>query len=190
MSCEFDPIISNLYNCIVMSDKLPDLIDPLLLAERHSVLSGAIKITALERLSDLVAECDGFVEIEVAFTKEGKQPVASGTIKTELMLECQSCLQPLPWPLDIGFKLGVVASMAEADRLKIDCEPLLFNGEKISLNALIEDEILLALPDYPKHGYDCIGHSSSGSGNFETKTNHAKAENPFSVLAKLKKTGD
>ena len=173
-----------------MSDKLPDLIDPLLLAERRSVLSGAIKIAALERLSDLVAESDGYIEVEVVFSKEGKRPVVSGSIKAALSIECQSCLQPLPWPLDITFKLGVVSSLQEADRLEIDCDPLLFNGEKVSLNALIEDEILLALPDYPKHGYDCIKRRSSENSDYDEQHNQTKADNPFSVLAKLKKTGE
>ena len=154
------------------------------------MLSGAINIAALERLSDLVAERDCNVEIEVVFAKEGKQAVISGTVKTSLMLKCQSCLQPMPWPLDFNFKLGVVASLPEADRLEIDCEPLMFNGEKISFNALIEDEILLALPDYPRHGYDCLKLSSSKSGDFDAQNNLTKTENPFSVLAKLKKTGD
>jgi len=171
-----------------MSDKLPDLIDPLLLAERRSVLSGAIAIAALERLSDLIAESDGTIEVELFFSKEGKQPVVTGSIKTTLMLKCQSCLQSLSWPLDFGFKLGIVASIAEADRLEIDCEPLLFNGEKISLPALIEDEILLVLPDYPRHGHDCLKQRKNG--NDMEQNNPAKAENPFSVLAKLKKTGD
>ncbi len=173
-----------------MSDKLPDLIDPIVLAERRSILSGAIKIAALERLSDLVAESDGYVEIEVIFAKGGKRPVVSGSIKTTLALECQSCLQALAWPIDITFKLGVVSSLQEADRLEIDCEPLLFDGEKISLNALIEDEILLALPDYPKHGYDCITRRSSQNSDYDQQDNQTKADNPFSVLAKLKKTGE
>jgi len=173
-----------------MSDKLPDVIDPLLLAERRSVLSGAIKIAALERLSDLVAESDGFVEVEVVFAKENKRPVVSGSIKATLALVCQSCLQSLPWPLEITFKLGVVSSLLEADRLEIDCEPLLFDGEKVSLIAIIEDEILLALPDYPKHGYDCIKRHGSENSDLDEQHNRPKADNPFSVLAKLKKIGE
>lgn len=154
-------------------------------------MSGAIKIAALGRLSDLVAENDGEVKVEVLFAKEGKRAVVSGSIKSKLALECQSCLQSLSWPIDIAFKLDVVTSLEEADRIEIECEPLLFNGEKISLSALIEDEILLALPDYPKHGYDCIKHCSSENSDYNEQQNRVRADNPFSVLAKLKKnTGE
>lgn len=180
---------SNLYDCTVMSDKLPNLIDPLLFAERRSILSGAINITAFERLSDLVLVNDGNVQIEVQFAKQGNRAVVTGTVKAMLELECQSCLQALSWPIDLSFRLGVVSSIEEADLLEVDCEPLLFNGEKVSLNTLIEDEILLALPDYPKHPYDCIAQRSSKDAEFDGGS-QAETNNPFSVLAKLKKTGD
>lgn len=172
-----------------MSDKLPDFIDPLLFAERRSILAGAIKIAALERLSDLVLVDDGDVQVEVRFAKQGRRAVVSGTINAVLELECQSCLQGLSWPIDISFKLGVVSSPQEAEQLEIDCEPLLLDGDEVSLNSLIEDEILLALPDYPKHGYDCMVQHGSKDADFD-KESQAETNNPFSVLAKLKKTGE
>jgi len=172
-----------------MSDKLPNFIDPLMFAERRTILSGAIKIAAFERLSELVLVNDGDIEIEVQFAKQGNRAVITGKIKALLQLECQSCLKSLSWPIDLSFKLGVVSSIEEADMLEVDCEPLLFDGEKVSLNTLIEDEILLALPDYPKHQYDCIEQRISKDADFDNES-QVETNNPFSVLAKLKKTGD
>ena len=172
-----------------MSDKIPDLIDPMLFAERRSALSGVVKIAALKRLADYVIQNDGDIKVEVVFAKQGKRAVVAGSINASLSLECQSCLQALSLPIDISFKLGVVSSLQEADQLEIDCEPLLFDGEKVSLNELIEDEILLALPDYPKHGYDCMPKHSSKDADFDDNSQN-KINNPFSVLAKLKKTGE
>jgi uncharacterized protein len=172
-----------------MSDKLPDLIDPLLFAERRSILAGALKIAALERLSAMVLTTDSDIEVNVQFGKQGKRAVISGKIKAILELECQSCLQVLAWPIDLSFKLGVVSSLQEAEQLEIDCEPLVFNGEKVSLNDMIEDEILLSLPDYPKHGYDCMPLVSSKDPDFDDNS-QTETNNPFSVLAKLKKTGE
>ena len=186
----FDATVAYLYHSTVMSDKLPELIDPLLLADRRSEFSGALKIAGLERLADLLAASDGDIEVEISFAKEGKRSVVAGGIKGALALECQTCLQALHFPLDLHFKLGVVSSLEEADRIGLDCEPLLFNGEKISLYGLLEDEILLALPDYPKHGYECIRSNQSENSDYDKENNRTKADNPFSVLAKLKKTGD
>jgi uncharacterized protein len=172
-----------------MSDKFPDLIDPLLFAERRSALSGELKIATLERLSDSVIDHGGNVSARIEFGKEGKRIVVSGHIEGAVELECQSCLQPLVWPLDIDFKLAVVSSLQEAKQLD-DCEPLLLDSDTISLTALIEDEILLALPDYPRHEHDCLAHNRSQDADYSATDSQTKANNPFSVLAKLKKTGD
>ncbi len=172
-----------------MSDKLPERIDPVLFAERRSMLSGAIDIAAFERLSDLVFVNDGVVLVDVGFAKQGKRAVITGTIQGCLQLVCQSCLAALPWPLNVSFKLGVVASGQEVENLEIDCEPLLLDEDTVSLVELIEDEILLTLPDYPKHDWDCIPVSSSKDADFD-KNAQIQTNNPFSVLAKLKKTGE
>lgn len=172
-----------------MSDKLPDHIDPLLFAERRSALSGALNIATLERLSGSVLDRGGNVSVRIEFGKEGKRVVVAGHIEGSVELECQSCLQALAWPLDIDFKLAVVSSLQEAKQLD-DCEPLLLDGDTISLNALIEDEILLALPDYPRHEHDCLAHNRSEDADYSATDSQTKANNPFSVLAKLKKTGD
>jgi uncharacterized protein len=187
--CLFDATASYLYDCTVMSDKLPNLIDPLLFAERRSILAGALKISVLKRLSDMVVNVDSDINVEVQFAKQGKRAVVFGRIQSVLELECQSCLQALAWPIELTFKLAVVSSLQEADKLEIDCEPLLLDGEKVSLNEMIEDEILLAIPDYPKHGYDCIPQHQSIDPAFDDNS-RTETNNPFSVLAKLKKTGE
>ena len=172
-----------------MSDKLPESIDPLLLAERRAVLAGKLRLAAFERLSGLLVNTDGDIEIDLNFAKQGKRALIAGAIKGTLDLECQACLQGMVWPLDITFKLGIVSSLSDADRLEIDCEPLLYDGEKISLRELIEDEILLVLPDYPKHDHDCMQRTTSQDDNYDEHS-PSTANNPFSVLAKLKKTGE
>jgi len=172
-----------------MSDKLPDLVDPILFADRRSMLTGVIRITALKRLSDLVVINDDVVAVDVWFARQGGRALVSGNIKATLQLVCQSCLQALPWPLDVSFKLGVVSSAQDAEKLELDCEPLMFDGETVSLTELIEDEILLALPDYPKHDFHCIPVNSSKDPDFDQES-QIQPNNPFSVLAKLKKTGE
>ncbi|MCQ8180614.1 YceD family protein [Methylomonas sp. SURF-1] len=172
-----------------MSDKFPDHIDPLLFAERRSVLAGELNIATLERLADSVVDRSGTLQVRIEFGKEGKRVSVSGHIGGDIQLECQSCLQALAWPVDISFKLSVVSSLQEAKQLD-DSEPLMLDGDTISLTALIEDEILLALPDYPRHPFECIERNRSEDADYGATDSQIKANNPFSVLAKLKKTGD
>lgn len=172
-----------------MLDRLPVLIDPLSFAERGKRLLGKIKINELSRLSDILLDSSGEIEIDFSFDKEGRVPVIVGEIKANLIAECQSCLKQVVLPVDKHFKLGMVLSDEQADRLAGDCEPLFLQDEKISLNELVEDELLLALPDFPKHPEVCIEREEIVTASNDEQQ-QMDSNNPFSVLAKLKNTGD
>ena len=148
---------------------------------------GKIKINELSRLSDILLDSSGEIEIDFSFDKEGRLPIIVGEIKVDLIAECQSCLKQVVIPVDKHFKLGMVISDEQADRLTGDCEPLFLQDEKISLNELIEDELLLALPDFPKHPEVCVEREEIEAVSDDEPTD---SNNPFSVLAKLKNTGD
>nr|WP_305907214.1 YceD family protein [Methylomarinum sp. Ch1-1]MDP4519948.1 YceD family protein [Methylomarinum sp. Ch1-1] len=154
-------------------------------------MSGTIKISEFARLSEFLADKQGDVQVEFSFAKEGRQAIIHGRIKATLALTCQTCLQEVLWPLEITVNLGVVSSLEQADRLAAEYEPLLLDAEKISLRELVEDEMLLALPDYPRHDYDCIAREQSQAKlPVEDDNEQIRSDNPFSVLAKLKNTGD
>jgi uncharacterized protein len=114
-----------------------------------------------------------------------------GQIETVLELECQNCLQAVQWTVKNAVKLGIVTSIDQADRLPEDYEPLLVDEGKILLKNIIEDELLLILPTFPKHQHDCLA-SKPGNKKVDSSSNEQKSstENPFSILAKLKNTGD
>lgn len=174
-----------------MLDRLPAFVDPLNFAERGRNIVGAIKTSELNRLSDVLLNNSDKVDINISFDKEGSLSIIEGKIKANLILECQTCLEQLVYSIDRSFKLGVVTSLNQCDKLKGNCEPLILETEKISLNELIEDEILLALPDFPRHTHDCVENSNDAIN--ETSNHDSKqlnSNNPFSILAKLKNTGD
>ena len=175
-----------------MLDRLPILINPISFSERGKRLSGTIEISELTRLSEALADNSGKVALEFSFNKEGRVPTIQGEIKANLILECQSCLENIDWPVKVNIKLGIVQSLEQADRLASDCEPLMLETEKISLNDLVEDELLLALPDFPRHKQHCVDKHGIEEVFEITEKNdeQLKADNPFSVLAKLKNTGD
>ena len=131
----------------------------------------------------------GVVEIDVSFDKEGRLSTIQGEIKANLIVECQSCLKQFVLPISRNFKLGLVNSLEQADRLASDCEPLILENQKISLNELVEDELLLALPDFPRHDYQCVERGEVEPAVTDVDE-QLTTNNPFSVLAKLKNTGD
>jgi uncharacterized protein len=174
-----------------MLDRLPLLIDPIAFADKQRTLQGQIPLNKLSRLADILLDDKGQIEINLFFAKDGRLATVRGSLKTDVVLECRNCLEALNLPLDLEVNLAVVRSLEQAERLAGEYEPLMIEEEKIPLYELVEDEVLLALPNFPRHEYECQAYKHSS----ETKSNSDKAlqspsNNPFSVLAKLKNIGD
>ena len=172
-----------------MLNRLPEIIEPLHLADKRGELKGQIPVSSLQRIAELLFDDSGLVTVELFFGREGRLPKIEGHIQAVLQLKCQSCLQAVEWSVDSTVKLGIVSSIDQANRLPDDYEPLLVEQDSMLLRDVIEDELLLSLPAYPKHEHSCF------VSNLNDKTTPAhdtpsSRENPFSILAKLKNTGE
>lgn len=175
-----------------MLDRLPHLIDPIAFADKQRTLQGQIPLTKLSRLADLLLDHNGQVEIDLAFNKDGRLAIVQGHIRACLMLQCRNCLEALSLSLDIDVNLAVVQSLEQAERLSGEYEPLMLEEEKIPLHELVEDELLLALPDFPRHEHECMPYQQTTEAvkPASNNTQQSTSNNPFSVLAKLKNIGD
>ncbi len=168
-----------------MHRNLPEYIDPLFLVDKGRQFNGILALSNMSRLKDvLFAKPDGpeTIAIDLIFNRTDKIASVTGTIKANLMLKCQVCLKPMDFCIDKFIKLGVVFSLDEANLLPESHDPLILSEEKIAFHEIVEDEILLELPIIPQHN-NCI------SGYREHKKPIKSANNPFSGLADLKKTG-
>ena len=173
-----------------MLDRLPELIEPLLFADRDRRLKGEILLSSFPRLTSILAEDSGSVAIELSFGRNGRSAWVQGTVEAVLRLKCQNCLGGLDWPVKSEFKLGIVTSIDEVKLLPDDYEPLLVGEEKIALNDIIEEELLLAVPAFPKHDTKCFVYAQTEDEKSSESIEQSDTNNPFSVLAKLKNTGD
>ena len=172
-----------------MLDQLPELIDPVVFAERHSHLLGHLSVQRLDRLADYLFDKKGELKVDLQFYKDGKVPVIEGRFEGHLNLTCQSCLQALSWSVDKRVKIGMVQTIEQADRLAEEFEPLIVSDKKMSLPGIIEDEVLLSLPDYPRHENECLQYEPAEK-LVEPQKIEQESDNPFAVLATLKITGD
>lgn len=127
------------------------LINPWQLAAHNERLEGELVLAALPRL--LALNCTGG---SVSLVLEGgidekNVRFLKGRLRADVELICQRCLCPLRLTLDTAVCLGLARSEAEVNRLPDSYEPLLTSEDKISLPELVEDELLLALPQIPRH---------------------------------------
>ena len=97
-------------------------------------------------------------------------------------LTCQRCLQAVTQDLDVERAIRFVADEADAERLDEDADDdvLALPPGGLDLAALIEDELILALPIVPRHA------SCPEPLPLSSEPVDEAAPNPFAALASLK----
>jgi len=167
--------------------RLPHQIDPFRLAEAGAQLSGHLPLSQFQRLRQVLADDTGELAVELGFdVDELGVPIVLGKVHATLSLTCQRCLEAYSYPVDVQIALAWVKTEQEADKLPLRYEPYVVEETPLQLNDVIEDELLLALPQIPMH--DEAGCPASGllRQNRSAEDETEQKENPFSVLAKLK----
>lgn len=153
-------------------------IDSLDFAHRGEELRGEVPLAELPRLQDMLAAPEGKVSFVLRglYAQDGK-PQLELSLESLCVLRCQRCMDRLNYPVKLVSKLKLVADEDESDvdDDEMDSIPA---DKHLDVLLLIEEEMLLSLPIAPKHAL--------GECQFATK-GLARPENPFAVLAGLKK---
>ncbi|MGB7931241.1 MAG: DUF177 domain-containing protein [Gammaproteobacteria bacterium] len=167
-----------------MINHLPDRLDLYAAAEAGRVLRGRVELARLVRALPQLESPEGELEVllELGRDEDGTHNLA-GTVQGKLVLLCQRCLEPMEYPLDVTFRLGLVHSQEQIQGLSDRYEPLLITGEPASLAEILTDEVLLALPIVPLHSG--VSTCRPPAMDYQTPAN-SQRENPFAVLAQLK----
>ena len=130
----------------------PAAIDGLAFARNASVLEGRLDLESMPRLAQ-----SGCSAANLGFVLEGEinqraKPALALSVDGVVRLECQRCLESLELPLHFALQLELARSEAEiaAPDAEDDVDRVLA-GPDMNVAALVEDEVLLALPMVPKH---------------------------------------
>ena len=173
-----------------MSDRLPEYIDPWHFAEIGKELTGQVRLTNLSRLDGILLDDKGDAEFLFSFHKgENRQIHITGYVKADLKLECQRCMQPVVISIASDMDVVVVEGYEEAKLLADEVEPLLVGEQRVRLNEIIEDELLLALPQVPMHPENmCKAEFENYEGSLQQVAAETEEDkpNPFAVLKDLK----
>jgi uncharacterized protein len=165
---------------------LPGKIHPWRMAAERGCLKGRLALATLPRLTAILDHADGEVVVALSAGRD-EQGIRfiQGRLQAEVEWTCQRCLGPLRLPLDITVKLGLARDEAAADRLSDEYDPLLIQeGGSIAVADLIEDELLLALPQIPRHE-DLRECQADGDLQPGAPALDLKNRQPFAVLATL-----
>jgi uncharacterized protein len=173
-----------------MSSRLPENVDPRRLANQGATYSGAVNLDKLDRLSEALVEATGQAEFSIEFYRDNrKRARIKGQVKADLVLECQRCLGAMIYPVDAELDLAVVKVPEEADTLPESCDPVWVEEDTLRLLDLVEDELILAIPQIPRHeenACDMNWNNPVHEVQDEQEDDLSGKPNPFAVLAGLK----
>lgn len=140
------------------------------------------------RLAEEVGAQSGDVRVTLDFAidAQGRREIR-GHLEAELQLPCRRCLSPLAQPVESEFLLGMVTSDALAAELPSTHEPVLVEDEQLNLLTVVEDELILSLPQVVYHDeVDCKVSRDQLTSGEDAEASREPAASPFDVLRHLK----
>ncbi|MCU7835528.1 MAG: DUF177 domain-containing protein [gamma proteobacterium symbiont of Taylorina sp.] len=201
-----------------MSEHIPQRIDHYRYTDKGVFLAGVIKQQELEtnlpRLCEAIVKTSADVEYQLQFDIDmSSNRIVSGMVKTSVILQCQRCMKDYEESLTCKILTAFVENDFEAGKAEQgNYDTFFINREfvdrKVAKNKkglerkglvdpriLIEDELLLMLPQIPRHSETGSGTSCHIQFDFpidersEQKSDSSRQEkddNAFSVLKQLK----
>ncbi len=135
--------------------KLPKIISIIKFANENVDYSGYVRILDLDRLANFLhkSQEDTNLYINVAANRDLQHRcILHLEIKGELVLICQRCLDKLSFTIDKKLDLIALNSIDNIANKEGSYEPILIDEDgKINFYDIISDEIILSIPQVPRH---------------------------------------
>ena len=163
------------------------------LAKRGARVTRRLNLSELTRLAEFVAGVAAAVEVDLHFVLDAEDTVrVQGVASVVLELECHRCAEVTGYSLGSEFDLAIVADEAAASRVSDSGDVLVVDGPGVSVAQVIEDELLLALPDQLCRTSRCdrlppMAYPALEAGE---ETAQEVSPGPFAVLEQLKGESD
>lgn len=170
----------------------PHRLDVAAIAQQAATLAGQWPMRALTRLAEAQQPPQDWTPEPVDWSVRGElRPVPGDAPQVWLHLRahaavwlaCQRCLNPMLQTLDVDRPIRFVRGEDQAEVLDADSEDdVLALEPSLDLQALVEDELILALPIVPHHE-TCPPENAARPADGEPEPLKA---HPFAALAALK----
>ena len=170
----------------------PHTLNVALLCQDDGRVAGQWPLLGMQRLHDSLFAAPGAASA-VDWSASGTLLPAPGgepqvwlhlQASAPVALQCQRCLQAVAQTLVVDRRLRFVRSETEAERLDETSEDdVLVLSPRLDLHALVEDELILALPLVPRHDGPCPEPLPMPADDL---ADEEPAPNPFAALAALR----
>ena len=172
-----------------MSREYPDWISPARAAEGKRTFGGTIPLSRMKRLESLLVVLFRSAAFTAAFrTDLDKRVIIDLQVEAALPLVCQASLEVYDEQVKRRSELAVIEHEYEQEELPENYEPVLTEHGRLAIASLVEDELLLALPQVPrKPGLQKIEYSTGGLPVEEESRRSGEKKNPFAALQDMLK---
>ncbi|MDP1978130.1 DUF177 domain-containing protein [Undibacterium sp.] len=165
------------------------VIDAFTFSRLEEQRSGSILVADLPRLSGESASTEGALSWSLQGGKdELGHPQLNLSVNGTVQLMCQRCLTPFAFDIDSESKLILAKNEENADEidalLEDDEVDVVVGSKTFDVMDLIEDEVLLAIPQSPKHAVCPDLPLASADTTAAIDAEVGKKESPFAVLKK------
>lgn len=167
-------------------NSLPQKVDPFRFAENEISLEGVIPIKDMVRLSPSLGSNEGQVEVHVTFgmDEQGTRFIR-GHYSAHVVLQCQRCMETFENEVSGNLLLGMVTAEEAISELPKNYDPIVIKEGSLSIQDVIEEELILSLPIVPMHSTkNCKITLPLAVGS--TEKVESESENPFKVIELLR----
>ena len=139
-----------------MSTVLPDQLDPWRAVKNGLSFAGELPVARFPRLLEVGRVATDAIPAAVTYQLDFRRDAERGAVvegwaQVRLCVRCERCLCDLWLDLDAPLALQLVRVEPNANAAASDYEPLVVTDDLLDPLALIEDELLLAIPPFPRH---------------------------------------
>jgi len=169
------------------------------LAETHAAFDLDMPLADLPGLPPELSAGGGQVKARLRFGREQGFATAEVQLSAQLQVTCQRCMAPMPLELEAVTPVVLVESEREAEEVPAGRETFLAPDGRLSLEALLAEELLLAVPIVPVHaeGAECrpvvdvepAQPAATGEGAPAATKDRAAVTRPFADLRALLERG-
>lgn len=168
------------------AEPLPTALDVRKAAQRGAGIKARLSPPDLHRFRALLAADDGAIEVDCQFSRdEENRHLVALSLTADVVVVCQRCLEPMNKRLDCQSQLAVVWTDDQAADLPRHLDPLIVAEQNCDLMAVVEEELILAMPAFSYHDTEACRESTRAYSDPIDLVEEEKP-NPFDVLAQLK----
>jgi uncharacterized protein len=182
-----------------MSREFPDFIDPWKAADGRRTFQGTMPLKRLKRLGpmlapegggqdeQLVARDDARFIARFSYDEQGLVTIRLD-VEAVLPLICQRSLAPYREKINRRSILVAIEDLGEQELIPESYDPVLVEQRRLALQDIVEEELLLAIPQVPRNPeIEEIELSTDGKVRISSDAGKEQSYRPFAGLAGLMK---